>query len=210
MEFTVYNKEGKKTDSTLTLEEVNFSITPHEHSMYLAVKSEMKNSRQGTHSTKTRAEKRGGGKKPFPQKGRGSARAGSSRSPLWVGGGVIFGPKPHSYSSKVNKKVKRLARKSALSLKLNNDNIRVIEDFNFSDHKSKNIRNLLLEMELDSKKVLLLTSEVIDNLSIASRNFYKVDLSIAENASTYRIMHSDVILIDKIGIEKLNNCLKDN
>ncbi len=209
MEFTVYNKEGKLTGETLTLEEVNFNITPHEHSMYLAVKSEMKNSRQGTHSTKTRSEKRGGGKKPFSQKGRGVARAGSSRSPLWVGGGVIFGPKPHSYNSKVNKKVKKLARKSALSFKLQSENIRVIENFDFSDHKSKNIRNLLTEMKLDTKKVLFLTSDKVDNLSIATRNFYKVHLSVADHASTYKIMNSDVVLIDKIGLENLNNCLKD-
>ena len=143
MEFVVYNKEGQKTDEILKIDDLSFDVEPHEHSIYLAVKSELKRSRQGTHSTKTRAEKRGGGKKPFPQKGRGVARAGTRRSPLWVGGGVVFGPKPHEYKSKVNLKVRRLARKSALSLKLRNDKIKVVEDFNFAENKAKNVRNLL-------------------------------------------------------------------
>jgi len=208
MDFVVYNKEGKKTDQVLNIEDLSFDIEPHEHSIYLSVKSELKNSRQGTHSTKTRSEKRGGGKKPFPQKGRGVARAGSRRSPLWVGGGVIFGPKPHKYTSKVNKKVKQLARRSALSLKLKNENILVLEDFNYADHKTKNVRNLLTNLEVDSKKVLFLTSDINENFYLAARNFPKVRTLEAVKASTYTIMRNDIVLIDKDGLQQLNDCLK--
>ena len=208
MDFIVYNKEGKKTDQVLKIDDLVFDIEPHEQSIYLSVKSELKNSRQGTHSTKTRSQKRGGGKKPFPQKGRGVARAGSRRSPVWVGGGVVFGPKPHKYTSKVNKKVKQLARRSALSLKLKNENIMVLEDFNYADHKAKNVRNLLTNLEVDSKKVLFLTSDINENFYLASRNFSNVRTLEAIKASTYSIMRNDIVLIDKDGLLQLNDCLK--
>ena len=208
MEFVVYNKKGQKTDEILKIDDLSFNIEPHEHSIYLSVKSELKRSRQGTHSTKTRAEKRGGGKKPFPQKGRGSARAGSIRSPLWVGGGVIFGPKPHEYKSKVNKKVRKLARKSALSLKLSDGNFKVIEDFNFSEHKAKNVRDLLNNMDANNTKVLFLTSDINENFYLASRNFPKVRTLEAIKASAYTIMRNDIVLIDKDGLNQLNDCLK--
>ncbi|MBN2279239.1 MAG: 50S ribosomal protein L4 [Candidatus Marinimicrobia bacterium] len=208
MDFVVYNKEGKKTDEILKIDDLVFDIEPHEHSIYLSVKSELKNLRQGTHSTKTRAEKRGGGKKPWPQKGRGVARAGSRRSPVWVGGGVVFGPKPHKYTSKINKKVKLLARRSALSLKLKDQNIKVLEDFNYADHKTKNVRNLLTNLEVDSKKILFLTSDINENFYLASRNFPNVSTLEAVKASTYTIMRNDIVLIDKDGLLQLNDCLK--
>lgn len=147
-------------------------------------------------------------KKPWPQKGRGVARAGSRRSPVWVGGGVVFGPKPHKYTSKVNKKVKVLARRSALSLKLKNENIFVLEDFNYTDHKTKNVRNLLTNLEVDSKKVLFLTSDINENFYLASRNLHKVRTMEATKASTYTIMRNDIVLIDKDGLAQLNDCLK--
>ena len=208
MEFVVYNKEGQKTDEILKIDDLSFDVEPHEHSIYLAVKSELKRSRQGTHSTKTRAEKRGGGKKPFPQKGRGVARAGTRRSPLWVGGGVVFGPKPHEYKSKVNLKVRRLARKSALSLKLRNDKIKVVEDFNFAENKAKNVRNLLANIDAKDIKILFLTSKINENFYLASRNFAKVRTLEAIKASAYTIMRNDIILIDKDGLNQLNDCLK--
>lgn len=208
MDFVVYNREGKKTDEVLKMDTLSFDIEPHEHSIYLSVKSELKRSRQGTHSTKTRAEKRGGGKKPWPQKGRGVARAGSRRSPLWIGGGVVFGPKPHKYNSKVNKKVKKLARRSALSLKLRNEAIKVLEDFNYDDHKAKNVRTLLANLEAADKKVLFLTSDLSENFYLASRNFPNVRTLEAVKASTYTIMRNDIVLIDKDGLMQLNDCLK--
>lgn len=208
MEFVVYNKEGQKTDEVLKIDELSFDIEPHNHSIYLAVKSELKRSRQGTHSTKTRSEKRGGGKKPWPQKGRGVARAGSRRSPIWVGGGVVFGPKPHEYKSKLNKKVKVLARKSALSLKLRNEKIKVVEDFNFAESKAKNVRNLLSNIDAKNEKVLFLTSDINENFYLASRNFPKVRTLEAVKASAYTIMRNDIVLIDKDGLSQLNDCLK--
>ena len=208
MEFVVHNKEGKKTDETLKIDELVFDIEPHEHAIYLAVKSEQKRSRQGTHSTKTRNEKRGGGKKPWPQKGRGVARAGSRRSPLWVGGGVIFGPKPHKYKSKVNKKVRTLARKSALSLKLKNESIRVFDDFKYDDHKAKSVRSLLSNLDVQDRKVLFLTSDISENFYLASRNFPNVRTMEATKVSTYTIMRNDIVLIDKDVLMKLNDCLK--
>jgi large subunit ribosomal protein L4 len=208
MEFVVYNKEGQKTDETVKIENLSFDIEPHEHSLYLAVKSELKRSRQGTHSTKTRSEKRGGGKKPWPQKGRGVARAGSRRSPVWVGGGVVFGPKPHEYKSKVNKKVKTLARKSALSLKLRNEKIKVVDDFNFAENKAKNVRTLLSNIDAKNEKVLFLTSSLNENFYLASRNFPKVITMEAVKASAYAIMRNDIVLIDKDGLNQLNDCLK--
>ncbi len=208
MEFVVHNKEGKKTDEMLKVDNLSFDIEPHEHSIYLSVKSELNRSRQGTHSSKTRAEKRGGGKKPWPQKGRGVARAGSRRSPLWIGGGAHFGPKPHKHNTRVNKKVKKLARKSALSLKLKHENIKVVDDFTYDDHKAKNIRTLLANVEASDKKVLFLTSNMSDNFFLASRNFPNVSTLEANKASTYTIMRNDLVLIDKDGLEQLNDCLK--
>lgn len=210
IEFTVYKRDGLESGQKLTIDMPSFDIEPHDHAIYLAVKTEMTNSRQGTNSTKTRAEVRGGGRKPWKQKGRGGARAGSRRSPIWVGGGRAFGPKPKYYSMKINKKVKTLARKSALAYKYRDGAITVLEDFNLEEAKAKTVRQFLKAFNLEDKRITLLASEVTENLYLATRNFYNILLVEAERASTYDILDCEVLLVDKEGLEKLNNRLLAN
>jgi len=210
IEFTVYKRDGLESGQKLTIDTPSFDIEPHDHAIYLAVKAEMANSRQGTHSTKTRAEVRGGGRKPWKQKGRGGARAGSRRSPIWVGGGRAFGPKPKYYSMKINKKVKTLARKSALAYKYRDGAITVLEDFNLEEAKAKTVRQFLKAFNIEDKRVTLLASGVTENLYLATRNFYNILLVEAERASTYDMLDCEVLLVDKEGLEKLNNRLLAN
>jgi len=207
VEFTVYKKDGIESGQKLKLKEAAFTGEPHDHSIYLAVKTEMTNARQGTHSTKTRAEVRGGGRKPWKQKGRGGARAGSRRSPIWVGGGRAFGPKPKNYSMKINKKVKTLARKSALAYKYREGAIKVVDNFNLEDAKAKTIRQMLKALDIENKRITLLATNVTENLYLATRNFYNILLVEAERASTYDILDCEVLLVDKEGLENLNNRL---
>jgi len=207
MEFTVYKNDGSESAEKMVLENPAFNIEPHQHSVYMSVKAEMTNARQGTHCSKTRAEKRGGGKKPFPQKGRGAARAGSTRNPNWIGGGTAFGPKPIDYKMKVNKKVKKLARKSVLAAKYKENAIKVVENFNFEEAKAKIFRNFLLSLGIENKKITILTSELTENLYLASRNFSKVSLLESDKASTYNLLDCEILLVDKEGLEKLNNSL---
>jgi len=210
IEFTVYKKDGMESGQKLKFKEAAFDVEPHDHSIYLAVKTEMTNTRQGTHSTKTRAEARGGGRKPWKQKGRGGARAGSRRSPIWVGGGRAFGPKPKYYSMKINKKVKTLARKSALAYKFKEGAIKVVEDFKLEEAKAKTIREMLKAFGIENKRITLLATDVSENLYLATRNFYNILLVEAERASTYDILDCDVLLVDKEGLENLNNRLLVN
>ncbi|MFZ1292078.1 MAG: 50S ribosomal protein L4, partial [Melioribacteraceae bacterium] len=164
MNLDVYKIDGSKTGDQITLNESIFGIEPNDHVIYLSVKAHLANKRQGTHKAKERNEVSGGGKKPWKQKGRGGARAGSSRSPLWVGGGTIFGPKPRNYSMAINKKVNKLARKSALSYKAKAEQIIVVEDFNFDSPKTKNFISILKSLKLDGKKTLLLTADNLVNV----------------------------------------------
>lgn len=210
IEFTVYKRDGLESGQKLIIDTPSFDIEPHDHAIYLAVKTEMANSRQGTHSTKTRAEVRGGGRKPWKQKGRGGARAGSRRSPIWVGGGRAFGPKPKYYSMKINKKVKTLARKSALAYKYRDGAITVLEDFNLEEAKAKTVRQFLKAFNLEDKRITLLASGVTENLYLATRNFYNILLVEAERASTYDMLDCEVLLVDKEGLEKLNKRLLAN
>lgn len=207
IEFSVYKLDGSDSGQKLVIETPAFDIEPHDHAIYLAVKTEMTNSRQGTHSTKTRGEVRGGGKKPWKQKGTGRARVGSRRSSVWVGGGRAFGPKPHPYKMKINKKVKSLARQSALAYRYREGALKIIEELSFDEPKSRNIRELLKKFDLLDKKVTILTANLSTNLLLASRNFYNVLVLEAEKASTYDLLDCEVLLIDKSGFEKLNNAL---
>ena len=169
----------------------------------------MNNRKKGIHSTKTRAEKRGGGRKPWPQKGRGAARAGSIRSPLWVGGGVTFGPKPKNYKIKVNKKIKRAARNSLIADKIKNGNLIVVEDFNFGEIKTRNVRELLKGIGKYNSKVLLAASEVTDDLYLSARNIDKLVVSRIDNVATYDIINAEVMVVDKEGVDKIVNMLKE-
>jgi len=210
VEFTIYKKDGMESGQKLTFKDAAFDVEPHDHSIFLAVKTEMTNSRQGTSSTKTRAEVRGGGRKTWKQKGRGGARAGSNRSPVWVGGGRAFGPKPKYYSMKINKKVKTLARKSALAYKFKEGAIKVVEDFKFEEAKAKTMREMLIAFGIENKRITLLATNVSENLYLATRNFYNILLVEAERASTYDMLDCEVLLVDKEGLEKLNSRLLVN
>jgi len=207
MKLDVLKVDGSKSGETVELSEEIFGINPNDHVIYLDVKAFLANQRQGTHKAKERGEVRGGGKKPWRQKGRGTARAGTTRSPLWVGGGRIFGPRPRSYNQKVNEKVKKLARKSALSLKAQANQILVVEDFNFEEPKTRKFVELLNSLELRGKKVLLLTGENLRNVYLAGRNLPRVSVLEARNASTYHLLNNQVIVFQKSAVETLTKIL---
>jgi large subunit ribosomal protein L4 len=205
MELQVLNKQGKKS-SKIKVNDTIFGLTPNKDAVHRAVLSEMANSRQGTHSTKSRGMVRGGGRKPWKQKGRGVARAGTNRSPIWRGGGTVFGPEPHKYEYNLPKKIKRLARKSVLSQKIKDKKLVVINDFDIKKIKTKKICQLLQKLKIDGK-ILFLSSEIDENLFLSLRNIPNIALLKAISASTYDLIDSDYILIDKKGLELLNDGL---
>ena len=205
MEIQVLDTKGKKS-SIIEVDDSVFGVKPNKDAVYRAVLSEMANSRQGTHSSKSRGMVRGGGRKPWKQKGRGVARAGTNRSPIWRGGGTIFGPEPHKYEYNLPKKIKRLARRSVLSQKLNDKKLIILDDFDINEVKTKKICQLLQKLNIDGK-ILFLTSEINENLFLSLRNIPNIALLKAINASTYDLIDSDFILIDKKGLELLNEGL---
>jgi len=203
MTLDVYKIDGSKSGESIELKDEIFNIEPNDHTIYLSVKAYLANQRQGTHKAKERSEVSGGGKKPWRQKGRGGARAGSSRSPLWVGGGTIFGPKPRDYSQSVNKKVKRLARKSALSYKAKSEQIVVVEDFNFDVPKTKELTTILNAIKVNGKKALLLTSGKRENVFKSGRNIAKVKVLEADKASTYDILNNQILILQKSAVQDI-------
>lgn len=207
MNIDVLKHDGSKAEAVV-LEPSVFEVEPNDHTIYLAVRAELSNLRQGTHKGKTRAEVSGGGKKPWRQKGRGTARAGSRRSPVWVGGGKSFPPIPHLYKLKLNKKVKRLARRSALSYKVQNDKIRVIEPIKLETSKTKDFVAILKNLGLEYEKVTLMLSEIDENLYLASRNVSNVYLLHAAQASTYDIMDCEYLVLDRPAVAEINEMLK--
>jgi len=210
MELSIYSKYGADTGEVVDIDSSLYeNIDINKHNVYLTLKAEMNNKRKGTHSTKDRSEKRGGGKKPFPQKGRGAARHGSIRSPLWVGGGVTFGPKPKEYDMKVNKKIKRDARKSLLAEKLKNEDIIIIEDFDFGEIKSRNVREMLEGVDRKEEKILLAANNLNKEIYLSARNFPNINLTDIGTMSSYDIIDSDVILVDKQGIQSIMKILRE-
>ena len=205
MELQVLDTKGKKS-SKIKVDDSVFGVQPNKDAVYRAVLSEMANSRQGTHSSKSRGMVRGGGRKPWKQKGRGVARAGTNRSPIWRGGGTVFGPEPHKYEYNLPKKIKRLARRSVLSQKLNDEKLIILDDFDINEVKTKKICQLLQKLNIDGK-ILFLTSEINENLFLSLRNIPNIALLKAISASTYDLIDSDFILIDKKGLELLNEGL---
>ena len=205
MKLDVYKIDGTKTGEQVELSKDIFEIEPNDHALYLAVKAYLANQRQGTHKTKERSEVRGGGKKPWRQKGRGGARAGSIRSPLWIGGGTIFGPKPRDYRQKLNKKVNALARKSALSYKAKNNQIIVVEDFNFEKPKTKDFVNILKALNIDGKKTLLLTNGKLENVYKSGRNIERVNILEANKASAYELLNNQVLILQKSALTLLES-----
>ena len=204
MKANIYNKSGKKLSKTVELNKKVFSVKPSEHSIYLTVKSELASKRQGTHSSKTRAEVRGGGAKPWKQKGTGRARVGSTRNPARVHGGSAFGPKPRSYDIKVNKKTKKLARISALSLKISSDAYKIVDDLAMPSSKTKDFNDVISKLDLQNKKVTMVVGDYDKNLFLSSRNLFLVNMVSVLDVSTYDIMNSDTVLFDESSINKLN------
>lgn len=207
MELKVLNREGAETGEVVTLNDDIFAVEVSEHAMYLDVKAILANRRQGTHKTKTRAEVRGGGKKPYRQKGTGNARQGSTRSPIMVGGGTIFGPQPRSYEQKVNRKVKQLARRSALSAKAAAGQIVVVEDFSLDSIKTRPVADMLKNLGLAEKKTLLMMPHYDNVVSTSGRNIEKLNIKVADQASTYDILNSQAVLFQKAALQKIEETL---
>ena len=207
MKLEVYKQDGTKSGESVELSKEIFEIEPNDHVLYLAVKAFLANQRQGTHKSKERSEVRGGGKKPWNQKGRGGARAGTSRSPIWVGGGRIFGPKPHTYKQKLNKKVLSLARKSALSYKAKSNQIMIVEDFNFDGPKTKQFVTMLNALKVTGKRTLLLTNGTQENVYKSGRNVTKVNILEANKASAYDLLNNQVLVLQKSAVTILENTI---
>jgi len=209
MKFDILNVKGDKVGDATADKDI-FGVTPNQNAVRQAVLSELNNMRQGTHSSKNRALVNGGGKKPFKQKGRGGARAGTIRSPLWKGGGTIFGPEPHSYNHKLPKKLSKLARRSVLSSKAAEGNLIVIDEFSMESHKTSEFVSILKKLKLQDKKLTLLTSEKGNgNLDMSVRNLYNVSLVDYRKASTYDIIDCDILIIDNNSMKMLAEMLKD-
>ena len=205
MELTVYSIDGSKTSKTVTLSDGIFGITPNDHAIYLDVKQHLANRRQGTHKTKERGEIKGSTKKLRRQKGTGAARIGDIKSPLLRGGGVIFGPQPRDYSFKVNKKVKQLARKSALSYKAKDENLLVLEDFSMEEPSTKKFFEILRSFELDGKKTLLVLPESDRAIQLSSRNIPRAFVVRADQLNTYMILNADRVLFVEGAVKELEN-----
>ena len=199
---TVYDKNGSET-GTIDLPDEIFGVEPSMVAIYQVTKAHLANRRQGTASTKSRGEVKLSKSKLFRQKGTGRARAGSANSPHWVGGGVAFGPKPRSYNQKVSKKLKRLAMKSAYSLKAQEDHIRIVEDFTLEEPKTREIASMLKALGVDNGKTIFLVSAHDDMMNKSSRNIAGLNLQEARNASTYDLMNSDVVLFSRSAVEKV-------
>ena len=195
MQIEVLNKEGKKTGRQVSLPEEIFGIEPNDHVIYLAVKQYLAARRQGTHKVKTRAEVKGASRKLHRQKGTGGSRKGNIRNPLYKGGGTIFGPKPHGYDFKLNRKVKDLAKMSALAYKAKENAIVVVEDFELASPKTKELVGVLSNLELKGKKALFILPEYNDNLYLSLRNLPRVQGSLLADMNTYDIVNSQVLVM---------------
>jgi large subunit ribosomal protein L4 len=206
MKIEVHNNSGKVVDS-IDIDSNVFGVELNPSVIRQAVLAELTNLRQGTHSTKNRSAVRGGGKKPFKQKGRGVARAGTIRSPLWKGGGVVFGPEPHGYSHKMPKKMSKLARKSVISKRIKDGEVVVLDTIDIESKKTSNFKSFLKDIKVSQKKTLILVSSFQENLVLASRNIRNVFIENARSVSVYDLLDSEVILIDRVGFKILSEVL---
>jgi len=203
MEVAVYSLKGTKTTRKLTLDDKVFAIEPNDHAIYLDVKQHLANQRQGTHSTKEKSVISGSTKKLHKQKGTGGSRKGSIKNPLFRGGARIFGPQPRDYSFKLNKKLKKLARKSALSYKVKDDGLMIVEDFSFETPKTKNFSELLKNFQLTGKKTLLVIHQPDMNLILSSRNLKRVKILMASDLNTYEILDANNLLITESSVKEI-------
>lgn len=208
MEVSVLKRDGSSTGETVELESTVFDIEPNDHAIWLDVRSIQANGRQGTHKAKERSEVRGGGRKPWRQKGTGRARHGTIRSPHWVGGGTVFAPKPRDYSVKLTRKTKQLARRGAFTYKAQDEGIRIVEDFTMDAPKTRDFASMLALFDLEDQKVLFLTGERDINIYKSGRNIPKVTVKEATSASTYDILNADVVILQQTGLEKVVDQLR--
>ena len=208
MLIDLYKKDGTQSGQFELSDEI-FAVEPNEHAMHLSVVAYLAHQRQGTAKTKGRHEVSGGGKKPWRQKGRGTARSGSSRSPLWAHGGTVHGPKPRTYDLKLTKKMSRLAKRSALSLRASESRVMIVEDFFFEEIKTKNMVSVLKNLKLDNEKLLILLPAHNPNLYLSTRNIPNVSIQPADKISTYDILNNRKILVFKSAIEPLENTCKN-
>lgn len=207
MDINVLNIKGQETGRKVTLSESVFGIEPNDHVIYLDVKQYMADQRQGTHKSKERSEVSGSTRKLGRQKGGGGARRGDINSPVLVGGGRVFGPKPRDYRFKLNKKVKNLARRSALSYKAQEQAILVVEDFNFEAPKTKDFVNIAKNLKADGKKLLLLLPEANKNVFLSARNLQKAHVMVAKDVNTYKILDADVLIVTENSLKAVEGIL---
>ncbi|MDH5396582.1 MAG: 50S ribosomal protein L4 [Cyclobacteriaceae bacterium] len=208
MDLSILKYTGEDTGRKMQLSGEVFGVTPNDHAIYLDVKQYLANQRQGTHKSKERADISGSTRKIKKQKGTGTARAGSIKSPVFRGGGRVFGPKPRDYSFKLNKKLKLVARKSALSYKALENSIAVIEDFDFTEGpKTKQYMKMLSDLALNGKKTLLVLPEVKKNIILSARNLKGTKVTLAEKINTYEVLNADYLILSEGSVEKINNIL---
>jgi len=203
MKLEVFNIQGQKTGKTVELPDEVFGAEPNEHAVWLAVKAYLANQRQGTHKSKERSELSGSTRKLHRQKGTGGSRKGDINNPLYKGGARVFGPKPRDYSQKLNKKVKRLARKSVLAEKMSSGRLVVLEDFTFDAPKTKAFTGILRSLNLDAKKTLLVTSDYDKNVYLSSRNLQNASVVRAQDLNTFEILHANTLVLSESSIEKV-------
>lgn len=207
MELSVINIKGKDTGKKVVLADAIYSVEPNDHAIYLDVKQYLANQRQGTHKAKERAEVAYSTKKLKKQKGTGGARAGSRKSPVFVGGGRIFGPKPRDYSFKLNKKLKALARKSALAYKAKDNNISIVENFSLSAPKTKEFVGILNSLKLQDKKTLFIISEKNDNITLSSRNLQRSKVITVDELNTYELLNAEKLVLAEGSVKKIEELL---
>ncbi len=207
MELVVHSKNGKATDKKVVLDDAIFGIEPNDHAIYLDVKLYLANQRQGTHDSRERSDVAGSTRKIKRQKGTGTARAGDIKNPLFRGGGRIFGPHPRDYSFKLNKKVKKLARKSALAYKVKDNELVVVEDFSLEAPKTKEFVNFLKGFDLVDKKTLLVLNEKNDNIYLSARNLKKVKVVNSASLNTYDILNANKIIVAESSLNTIHELL---
>jgi large subunit ribosomal protein L4 len=207
MEVAVLKSSGESTKKKVSLSDAIFGIEPNDHAIYLDVKSYLANQRQGTHKSKQRNEISGSSKKLKKQKGTGGARAGNIKNPQFKGGGRVFGPQPRDYSFKLNKKVKDLARKSALAYKAKDNSIAVLEDFTFESPKTKQYIALLKALSLTDKKTLLVLADPNKNVALSGRNLHGTKITTADQINTYDVMNADNVIFLESSISKVESLL---
>ena len=207
MELNILDIKGKETGKKVSLDDTVFGIEPNDHAIYLDVKQYLANQRQGTHKAKQRSEMSGSTRKLGRQKGGGGARRGDINSPILVGGGRVFGPKPRSYDFKLNKKVKVLARKSALSYKAQESAIVVVEDFNFEAPKTKDFVNFAKNLKVEDKKALVVLPEVNKNVYLSARNLKRADVMTASTLNSYKVLNADVLVITESSLKAIDGIL---